>query len=231
MPKLIQEFVDFIKEKEGGPYLKTYECPAGELTIGYGHTGMIDNKKVGLVNDDDTICTITAAEANALLLADLKKFENVIKAAITANLTDNQYSALVSFVFNVGSVPKELQAIINKDPNDPHVAYKFLLYSYVTKKGVKQHVSGLLARRQMECEMYFRDYRNQSTSVVAKDVFAGKWNDIEEQQSDINNPSAKCAVKKTKEQLLAAAGFTDIDAIQREVDLLVAAEKAAKAKK
>lgn len=79
-----------VKDFEGCK-LTAYICPAGVLTIGYGSTGA--HVKPGM--------TITQAEAEKLLRDDLRRFEDGV--ANLANLaTDNQYSAMVSFAFNVG---------------------------------------------------------------------------------------------------------------------------------
>ena len=71
--------------------LKAYKCPAGVWTIGYGHTGDV---KAGDV--------ITEHQADAILDVDLDKFERIVSEAVKCPLSENQFSALVSFVFNVG---------------------------------------------------------------------------------------------------------------------------------
>lgn len=75
-----------------GDKLTAYICPAGVLTIGVGHTG--SDVKRGM--------TITQAQSDALLVADLAKFEKAVAAAVKVPLTQNQFDALVSFAFNVG---------------------------------------------------------------------------------------------------------------------------------
>lgn len=84
-----------IKQWEGCR-LTAYRDPAGVWTIGYGHTDAAGPPRVtpGL--------TLTQAEAEALLRADLARFEAAVEAAVTVPLTDNQFAALVSFCFNVG---------------------------------------------------------------------------------------------------------------------------------
>lgn len=71
---------------------KAYKCPAGVWTIGYGHTGDV---KPGM--------TVTEHQAEAILGLDLEKFEEGVDGlAKGLALTSNQFSALVSFSFNVG---------------------------------------------------------------------------------------------------------------------------------
>lgn len=79
-----------IKNSEGCR-LTAYRCPAGILTIGYGHTG------------PDVVegMTISQQYADDLLARDVSRFEFAIRQAVTAPLNENQFSALVSFAFNV----------------------------------------------------------------------------------------------------------------------------------
>lgn len=79
-----------VKDSEG-LRLKAYVCPAGVLTIGYGSTGK--HVKPGMV--------ITEAEAEKLLRDDLARFERFVEMRCGPS-NDNQFSALVSFAFNVG---------------------------------------------------------------------------------------------------------------------------------
>lgn len=86
---------DIIKEFEGLRVL-AYVCPAGVVTIGYGTTKIAGAPvKIGM--------KITSEEAEQLLEEDLKTFENAVNQSVTVELTQNQFDALVSFVYNVGA--------------------------------------------------------------------------------------------------------------------------------
>ena len=86
--------LNIIKESEG-LRLKAYKCPSGVWTIGYGHTGK-DVKK-GMV--------ITEEKATELLKRDIARFERHVSAYNKIyNFTSNEFSALVSFAFNLGSI-------------------------------------------------------------------------------------------------------------------------------
>lgn len=78
--------------KAEGDRLTAYYCPAGVLTIGVGHTG--PDVKPGM--------TITQAQSDALLSADLAKFEAAVSRNVKVPLTQNQFDALVSFTYNLG---------------------------------------------------------------------------------------------------------------------------------
>ena len=70
-----------------------YICPAGYLTIGYGH----------VIKPNETFENgISPEAAEALLKEDVENAECAVIRLIVVPLTDNQFSALVSFTFNLG---------------------------------------------------------------------------------------------------------------------------------
>lgn len=83
--------IELIKKFEGCR-LTAYLDSVGILTIGYGHTGSLVVK--GLV--------ISQAEADELLRTDVQIAERCIDAAVTVPLTQAEFDALCSFVFNLG---------------------------------------------------------------------------------------------------------------------------------
>lgn len=83
--------VELVKSHEGLS-LKAYLCPAGVWTIGYGHTR---TAKKGM--------EITPKKALDLLLEDLQVAENAVSSMVDVPLTQGQFDALVSFVFNLGA--------------------------------------------------------------------------------------------------------------------------------
>lgn len=82
---------DLIKQFEGFRS-KAYLCPAGILTIGYGHTGV----------DVLPGMRITEAQADDLLRKDVARFAAMVAKALTAKVSQGQFDALVSFCFNTG---------------------------------------------------------------------------------------------------------------------------------
>ena len=91
-----QKGIDLIKHFEGCE-LNAYKCPAGVWTIGYGH---IKGVSEGM--------SITQEQAEQMLLDELKEYENYINELVTVNLSQNQFDALVSWVYNLG--PANLSA-------------------------------------------------------------------------------------------------------------------------
>jgi lysozyme len=88
------EGVRLIKESES-LRLTAYQDAVGIWTIGYGHTGP----------DVTPGKTITREQADALLRSDVGSAESDVRRLVKVPLSSNQFSALVSFVFNVGAGP------------------------------------------------------------------------------------------------------------------------------
>ncbi|MEM9003348.1 MAG: lysozyme [Cyanobacteria bacterium P01_F01_bin.86] len=84
-----------VKDFEGRE-LRAYQDSVGVWTIGYGHTAAAGPPTVYAGQ------TITEAEAEAILQRDLEKFERGVRDVVKVPLNSNQFSALVSFSFNVG---------------------------------------------------------------------------------------------------------------------------------
>ena len=88
--KISQEGISLIKKFEGCE-LTAYQCSAGVWTIGYGHTKGIEE---GM--------EITQQEAEDMLVEELHEYENYINDNVTAPLSQNQFDAMVSWVYNLG---------------------------------------------------------------------------------------------------------------------------------
>lgn len=83
--------IALIKRWEG-LRLKAYLCPAGVWTIGYGHTG--DVKPDHVLKSEHM--------ADVLLAFDLTRYEEAVERQLAGKVTENQFSALVSFTYNLG---------------------------------------------------------------------------------------------------------------------------------
>ena len=133
------EGLNLIKESEG-LRLNAYKCPAGVWTIGYGHTGK-DVKK-GMV--------ITEEKATELLKQDIERFERHVSAYDRIyNFTSNEFSALVSFAFNLGSITGLTK---NGTRTKQQIANKMLEYCYAGGK----KLNGLYTRRQKERKLFLK---------------------------------------------------------------------------
>ena len=93
--KVNKQGIQLIKSFEGC-FLNAYLCPAKVWTIGYGSTKYQNGKPV---KQGDKI---TQQEAETLLSDTLDVFSKGVSKLIKVELNDNQFSALVSFAFNLG---------------------------------------------------------------------------------------------------------------------------------
>ena len=139
MRKINKSGLNLIKKYEGCK-LTSYICPAGVLTIGYGHTG----------KDVKPNQTITKRKAISLLKKDLKRFERHVQSYnYIYELTDNEFSALVSFAFNIGNID-QLTAYGKRTRSQIRSA----MLKYVKANG--KTLPGLVKRRKAELKLFNR---------------------------------------------------------------------------
>ena len=127
------------------PYLDSVKIP----TIGYGNTYYPDGKKVTLLDKD-----ITKKEAFDMFKEVANRFAKRVDTLVTSNLNQNQFNALVSFAYNVGTgnfASSTLLKKVNKNPNDLTIKDEFLRWN---KAGGKV-INGLTNRRNEEADLYF----------------------------------------------------------------------------
>ena len=185
MRRINEAGLNLIKSFEGCR-LTAYKPVASEKywTIGWGHYGA--DVKEGQ--------TITQSKADELLRADLSKYEayvsNQYYCQITNSLTDNQFSALVSFCYNCGS--GGLKTLCN-NRNATQISNAMLLYN---KAGGKV-LAGLVRRRKAEQEL-FNKKDDKDEEEVKMDNTPSSW--------------AKSAVEKAiKEGIIQGDGNGNLD--------------------
>lgn len=149
-PTLHPAAIDMVKHFEG-LFLKSYRCPAGVPTIGYGHTAGV---KMGQ--------TITLVQAEAFLAADLAAAAAEVDRLVTVTLTGQQRAALASFVFNLGAgnfAGSTLLKLLNKGDFEG-AARQFGVWIKATVNGRKETLPGLVRRRKAEEQLFrARDWR------------------------------------------------------------------------
>lgn len=132
-----------------GLSLKPYLCSAKIPTIGYGNTYYPDGKRVTLLDKE-----ITKQQAFDMFKELANRFAKRVDALVTSNLNQNQFNALVSFAYNVGTgnfASSTLLKKVNKNPNDLTIKDEFLRWN---KAGGKV-INGLTNRRNEEAILYF----------------------------------------------------------------------------
>jgi lysozyme len=99
--------VAMIKHHEGVRQ-KPYRCPAKLWTVGVGHVLYPEQGKLPIDQRDafnikiEDFRIFSMEEVDAILRADLERFERGVERYITVPLTQGMFDALVSFSFNVG---------------------------------------------------------------------------------------------------------------------------------
>jgi lysozyme len=138
--------LEIIKRFEGFS-AEPYYCPGGKLTIGYGH----------VLNDEEssTIERITKEHAEALLRQDAKIAEDAINQFSTFNLTQNQFDALVSFVYNVGVYAFEKSTLLRMLNKGEYALAAKQFDRWVYADGKK--LGGLVLRRAAERELFLKN--------------------------------------------------------------------------
>jgi lysozyme len=137
---------DLIKRFEGCK-LKAYRCPAMLWTIGYGNTFYPDGTKV---KEGDVITQQRAEEIFDVLLDD---FAAKVDVLVKSNVTANNFSALVSFTWNVGVGNFQKSTLlkkVNANPKDKTIPAEFRKWVRANDKVLK----GLVRRREAEAKLY-----------------------------------------------------------------------------
>ncbi|MBA3752666.1 MAG: lysozyme [Nitrospira sp.] len=154
--KTNRDGIELIKSFEGCK-LKAYKCPAGIWTVGYGHTSSAGQPKV------TSGMTITQAQAEEILVADLATYEAAVAEAITRFMNENQFAAMVSLCFNIGAANFRKSSVCRyfNDGLAAKAANSFLLWNKASGKAMK----GLLRRRAAEMALY-----NKPVQAIPKPV-------------------------------------------------------------
>ena len=129
-----------IKEFEGCR-LQAYQDSVGVWTIGYGSTTDVAPGQI-----------ITQAEAEGRLMEDLKHAETCVNGAVTVPLVQNEFDALVAFVFNLGCGAFRKSTLLRKllDSDFDGAALEFRRWD----KAGGQVLAGLTRRRAAEERLF-----------------------------------------------------------------------------
>lgn len=155
--KASYQIKEFIKSKEGF-FTKPYLCSAGVPTIGWGSTLYPNGSRVTLTDKE-----ITKETAQKIFDWHLSLFEKDVNSLLVGiNVTQNQFDALLSFAYNVGTdidqdnIPEGLgdSTLLKKvklNPNDKSIEKEFLKWN----KSNGLVLKGLTLRRKQESNIYF----------------------------------------------------------------------------
>lgn len=144
--KISEKGLNLIKSFEGCR-LTAYKCPAGVWTIGWGHTGDVTEGK-----------TITQEQADQMLRDDMVAYElKVEKYNGIYGWNQNEFDALTSFAYNVGSID---QLTARGTRSREVIAEKMLAYN----KGGGKVLPGLTRRRKAEQELFLAPVESVAAS-------------------------------------------------------------------
>ena len=168
--------------KEEGFRSVAYQIKQGEFidkwTYGYGSTTRLNDLPVQKGD------TITVEDAIILFERDIARFELAVNRLVQVPLTQNQFDALVSFVYNLGAgalegkkdkktgkiTPSTLLKKLNAGDYNG-AAKEFTKWNKVTDaKGKKVALAGLTARREREKALFLRDFQAVQGFVMQNQI-------------------------------------------------------------
>jgi len=148
-----------------GIQLHLYNDPSNICTVGIGHklhdgpcngSEAVVYRKGGIPaavpNAEAPRPTLTRQEALDLFQADLRPREQVVVNAVTVPLTQNQFDALVSLVFNIGGGNFRSSTLLRR-LNEGSYALAAEQFHVWRRSGGKV-LPGLVARRAWEAELF-----------------------------------------------------------------------------
>lgn len=133
-----------IKAHEGLE-LFPYADVAGHMTIGYGHLIMPGENFSGGISEH---------QAETILRADTEKAQRAVRVNVTVPLTQNQFDALVSLVFNIG-IGAFTNSTLLRVLNEGRYADAAAQFD-VWRMAGKRVVQGLVKRRAAERDLFSR---------------------------------------------------------------------------
>jgi len=179
--ELVKKFEGLHKVKEDG-MVHAYRCPAGRYTCGYGATKGVRS---------GTIWSKEYCEQR--LIEDLEEHGKIVKRLVNVPLTQGQYDALTSFVFNLGGGAfKSSTALkrLNKGLYDD-VPEQLQRWNKAKVDGKLQPLRGLTRRRAAEAAIFSRDAQLPSDEGGPQMV---------------QKPTAEAPKKLTKSKTMVGAG-------------------------
>ena len=137
---LIREFEGFVAS--------AYLCPANVWTIGIGTTVYPNGTKVKKGDK------CTQEQALEYLQHDLKSFEKTVSESVKVPLSQNQFDALVSLAYNIGSGAFKNSTLLKKLNAKDYAgaADQFLVWN----KGGGKVLKGLVRRRDAERALFLK---------------------------------------------------------------------------
>ncbi len=159
--KISKKGLNHLIKLEGGVKLKMYNddgSKKGHCTIGVGHLIHKGICNGAHYSEKAYLKGITLVQAKKLLKNDLKIAEKAINRAIIVPLTQNQFDALASFVFNVGASAFRYSTLKKLINNKQYIkaSNEFSKWNKMNVGGVKKKSLGLVNRRKAEKALFLK---------------------------------------------------------------------------
>jgi len=154
--RLIKSFEGYHTRLKDGS-CAAYLCPASVWTIGFGCT---EGVKPGMV--------WTAGEAEAGLRREIAKFETTVNRLVTVSINQNEYDAMVSLAYNIGSAGFARSTLLRRLNNGDRsgAAKAFEMW----KSGGGRVLPGLVSRRQREAALFLKPVEAPDEPFMAQSV-------------------------------------------------------------
>ncbi|MFY8094942.1 MAG: lysozyme [Niveispirillum sp.] len=171
MNRINKATIDLVKRFEGlgdgerdRPGLQPYLCPAGYWTIGYGRVlrgpdgrmfkGDVDRQAAAALYPGG----INEAQAASFLIDDLADIGRQLSSRLRVLVSDNQFGACISFVYNVGIAAFTASTLLKRlnAGDQAGAARQFLNWNKATdpRTGRKVELPGLTRRREAERALF-----------------------------------------------------------------------------
>jgi lysozyme len=153
--KMSQNGTQLLAEWEGFE-TEVYDDAAGLPTIGVGHLLTQNEREGGKITIKgqavDYKQGLSEQEVLDLLAQDLERFEAAVNSAVQVGLNQNQFDALVSFAFNVGTQAFQSSTLLKKLNQGLYDEVPAQLRRW-NKAGGKV-IQGLINRREKEIVLW-----------------------------------------------------------------------------
>ena len=142
--------------------LDLYLCPADVWTIGWGHAIIYKGQQLNIENDPEGKMAkklypsgITEEQANLMLQDDIYiRCKNVNRILGDIPLTENQFSAIISFVYNVGEGNFVKSTMLKKILMGDKIAASNQFGKWIKSDGIV--LNGLIRRREAERKLFLK---------------------------------------------------------------------------
>lgn len=168
--ELIKSFEGIMDGNPSTLNLDPYLCPAGYWTVGWGHVvrdrsgRMIHGKENAHLARHWTPGGLTVEMCERLLDMDLADFEKDVQRLVTVPVNSNQFSALVSFAYNLGEGALQKSTLLRKLNSGDYTGAADEFLRWVNAGGRK--LAGLERRRKAERALFLKPVPEPNTKVI-----------------------------------------------------------------